>query len=150
MTSSRPKTKTGIASLPAADQELTPKRKAKLIFSMVTKERGTTKELRELVNHKTILELILHCVDMTKSARARVAASAKRKQHPIDALIEEIVRDQPKISAKRLARELDKQVGRGVIYNATDTAWEPEDVRSISRSGLKDRLTRVRGKIRKS
>lgn len=141
----------GIASLPEA-QAFTARERARQLFSMVTEERGTTKQLRELVNHEALLEFILLCVGMTKSARAMAAASAKRRQHPIVGLIRQIVRDQPNISAKRLERELEKCVGGSVIYDATDTEFEPEDGRfkPIPRSALKDHLTRARKKIRES
>ncbi len=141
----------GIASLPEAQTFIAQNLAGKL-FSMVTEERGTTKQLRELVNHESLLELIFFCIDMTKSARARVAASAKRRQHPIVALIHQIVRDQPNISARRLERELEKRVRGNFIYDATDSEFQPEDMdfKPIPRSALKDHLTRARKKIRES
>lgn len=138
----------GIAGLPST-QVFVAKQHAKKIFNMVTEGRGTTEQLRALVRHESLLELIYVCIDLSKSARATVAATAKRKQHPIVALIEKIVRDRPKISAKELERELDRLVGDSEIYGATDTAFEVADTkfRAIGRSGLKDHLTRAKKKI---
>lgn len=141
----------GIASLPAA-QTFAARKHARELFSMVTEEKGTTKQLRDLVTHEVLLDLIIFCVDMTKSARARVAASAKRRQHPINALIHQLIRDQPDISTKQIERELDKQVGGDVIYNATHSEFEPRDDRfkPVTRAGLPDRCTRARKKILRS
>jgi hypothetical protein len=141
----------GIASLPAA-QTFTARKCARQIFSMVTEERGTTKQLRELVNHEALLELIFYCVDMTKKGRAIAAGSAKRQQHPIDALILQIIRDRPDISTKLIELELDKQAGGDVIYNATHSEFEPRDDRfkPVTRAGLPDRCTRARKKILRS
>jgi hypothetical protein len=141
----------GIAALPAA-RTYVAKEAAKELFTLVSKEQGSTEQLRQLVRHESLLELVLLSIDLTKSARARVAATAKRRQHPIVALINRITRDHPKISLKELERTLRGAVGGGVIYNVTDTALEPEDTefRPLPLSGLKDHLTRAKKKIAKA
>jgi len=92
------------------------------------------------------------CIDMTKSARAKVAATAKRKRHPIVALIYQIARERPTISVKELTRTLEGSAGRRVIYSVTETELEPEDTnfRPIKISGLKDHLSRAKKKIAKA
>ena len=102
----------GIAALPEAKSFIA-KRDARTIFSMVSEERGSTDQIRQLVRHESILELILMCIDMTKTTRARVAATAKRKRHPIVALIQQIARDHPNISARKLEHTLKGPAGRG-------------------------------------
>ncbi len=141
----------GIAALPAA-RSFIARKSAKELFALVSKERGSTEQLRQLVRHESLLELILMCIDLTKSARARIAATAKRRQHPIVALIHQLVRDKPSISAKQLERSLKALVGEGVVCNVTETALEPEDTnfKPIPLTGLKDHLTRAKKKIAKA
>jgi hypothetical protein len=141
----------GIAALPAA-RTFMARKAAKELFDLVSKEQGSTEQLRQLVRHESLLELMLMCIDLTKSARARVAATAKRRQHPIVALIHQLARDKPRISAKELERSLEALVGKGVVYNVTETALEPEDTnfKPIPLTGLKDHLTRAKKKIAKA
>jgi hypothetical protein len=141
----------GIAALPQARSFLA-RQDARTLFSLVTQERGSTDQLRQLVRHESVLELILMCIDLTKTARARVAATAKRKRHPIVALIEQIARDHPNISARDLTRTLKGLVGGGVIYSVTETSLEPEDAafRAIPLSAIKDHLSRAKKKIAKA
>lgn len=141
----------GIAALPEATSFMA-KRDAKTLFSLVTEERGSTDQLRNLVRHESVLELIFMCIDMTTSAKAKVAATAKRKRHPIVALIYQIARDQPTISAKELARTLEGPAGRRVIYSVTETELEPVDTnfRPIKITALKDHLSRAKKKIAKA
>ena len=69
----------GISALPSVQRMLKSIKDAEAIFSMVTEERGTLDELVRLVRHESIMELILLCVDLTKTSRARVNAIKSRQ-----------------------------------------------------------------------
>jgi len=67
------------------------KKAAKQLFKLTTEERGTTEEIRNLVTHGSILELIYMSIDMTRSAKGVVnqlksrqeAKAAKERQQDI-------------------------------------------------------------------
>ena len=85
-----------------------------------------------------------------RSEEMRRRASAPRKSHPVDDLIEQIVRRQPTISQKLLLRKLELEAGGDVIANITDgEAIEPHDpdYSPLKVSGLKNRLSRIKKKI---
>jgi hypothetical protein len=75
--------------------------------------------------------------------------SRPNKTHPIDPLIEEIVRVNRNITWKELLKSLEDRSGGGVIQSITDETIVPEDrkFKPIMISGLSNRLTAVRRKI---
>ncbi len=79
----------------------------------------------------------------------RERARTPREPHPVDMLIERIVRQNPKITERGLHNALRKQVGSGVIAAIDEREIEPEDDKAptIKLSGLKDRLYRARKKL---
>jgi hypothetical protein len=84
------------------------------------------------------------------SEEMRRRASVPRKLHPVDELIEQIVKRQPTISEKLLLRKLEGEVGGDVISTITDGGViEPHDTDypSLEVSGLKNRLSRIKKKI---
>lgn len=84
------------------------------------------------------------------SEEMRRRASVPRKLHPVDELIEQVVRLQPTISEKLLLRKLEGEVGGDVISTITDAGViEPHDpdYPSLEVSGLKNRLSRIKKKI---
>jgi hypothetical protein len=77
-------------------------------------------------------------------------ASAPRTRHPVDDLIEEIVKANPKISEKELLRKLESEAGGVVILKINDLEEiEPCETEfpNIKVSGLKSRLSRIKNKI---
>ena len=84
------------------------------------------------------------------SEEMRRRASVSRKQHPVDELIEQLVRRDPTISEKLVLRKLEVEVGGDVISAITDggviepfnTDYPPLEIR-----GLKNRLSRIKKKI---
>ena len=54
------------------------------LFNMIVQEKGTDKELRSLVTHRSLLNLILHTVAHQKTIRA-MANSTKSNQKSIEA-----------------------------------------------------------------
>ena len=84
------------------------------------------------------------------SEEMRRRASVPSKLHPVDELIEQVVRLQPTISEKLLLRKLEGEVGGDVISTITDAGViEPHDpdYPSLEVSGLKNRLSRIKKKI---
>jgi long-subunit acyl-CoA synthetase (AMP-forming) len=84
------------------------------------------------------------------SEEMRRRASVSRKQHPVDELIEQLVRRDPTISEKLVLRKLESEVGGDVISAITDGGViEPfnTDYPSLEVRGLKNRLSRIKKKI---
>lgn len=79
----------------------------------------------------------------------RQRAKQSRGEHPVNALIEDQVRQNPKISAHDLYLALKKQVGQGILARVDKLEIEPVDDKSpiIQTSSLKYRLTRVKKKL---
>lgn len=83
------------------------------------------------------------------SEAQRQRAKQPRGEHPVNALIEDQVRQNPKISAHDLYFALKKQVGQGILARVDKREIEPVDDKSpiIKTSSLKYRLTRVKKKL---
>jgi len=83
------------------------------------------------------------------SNEQRRRASQPRKTAPLDELIERLMRARPKISAKELIRDLQREIGNGVILDMDDTEIIVTDDKKapVKISGLKEKLTRIRKKI---
>lgn len=84
------------------------------------------------------------------SDEMRRRASVPRKPHPVDELIEQLVRWNPSISEKLVLRKLEAEVGGDVISAITEGGViEPfdTDYPAIEVSGLKNRLSRIKKKI---
>ena len=84
------------------------------------------------------------------SDEMRRRASVPRKPHPVDELIEQLVRQNPTISEKLVLRKLEAEVGGDVISAITDGGViEPfeTDYPALEVSGLKNRLSRIKKKI---
>jgi hypothetical protein len=84
------------------------------------------------------------------SDEMRRRASVPRRPHPVDELIEQLVRRNPTISEKLVLRKLEAEVGGVVISAITDGGViEPfdTDYPSLEVSGLKNRLSRIKKKI---
>ena len=86
------------------------------------------------------------------SNEQRRRASKPRKPPPLDELIERLMRAKPKISAKELVKELQREIGNGVILDMDDTEIIlTEDQKTpVKISGLKERRTRIKKKIAKA
>jgi hypothetical protein len=86
------------------------------------------------------------------SREQRRKAESPRRQHPVDLLIIEIIRANPKVSAKELQRQLESGVGWNVIFSIDDDVVVPRDqaFTPIKTSGLPDRLSRLKRKIAKA
>ena len=82
----------------------------------------------------------------------RRKAKMPRQKHPLDGLIDNELKRNPRITAAELERSLEKQIGRGVILDMDGDEIDfvdglvkpPKRVKSIKISGLKDRLTDAR------
>lgn len=84
------------------------------------------------------------------SDEMRRRASVPRKPHPVDELIEQLVRRNPTISEKLVLRKLEAEVGGDVISAITDGGViEPfdTDYKALKVSGLKNRLSGIKKKI---
>jgi hypothetical protein len=121
--------------------------------SMLTLE----KVFRRLANGRGIDAVVLLKRAITDRQRAvseeqRRRASAPRRQHPVQVLVEQIVALNPAISAKKLERALRREVGRGVILLIDETEIQPcdESFKAVKLSGLDDRLSDARKKIAKA
>jgi hypothetical protein len=86
----------------------------------------------------------------TISTEMKRRASTPRTKHPVDELIEEIVKANPQISEKELLRKLEAEAGGNVILKINDhqgiEPWESE-FPNIQISGLKNRLSRIKKKV---
>ena len=82
----------------------------------------------------------------------RERAQTPRPQHPVDKLIEQIISERPEATAKQVLREIEANIGKGIIFNVDDETITPADekFRDISISGLPDRITRIKKKIAKA
>lgn len=100
----------------------------------------------------TLLKRTITDRQQATSDEQRRRASTPRNLDPLQELIEKLVRDKPKISAKELEKCLHREIGRGVITHIVDNEIELEGGRraSVKISGLKDRLTRAKQKIAKA
>jgi hypothetical protein len=85
-------------------------------------------------------------VSEAQSERART----ERAPRPFDALLVQIVKANPTISAKGLERTLGAEVGKGVIFTIDEDEGEiilcDDKAKPIKTAGLKDRLTRLKKK----
>lgn len=84
------------------------------------------------------------------SDEMRRRASVPRKPHPVDELIEQLVRRNPTISEKLVLRKLEAEVGGDVISAITDGGViEPfdTDYKALKVSGLKNRLSGIKKKF---
>lgn len=79
-------------------------------------------------------------------------AKSPRQVHPVDVLIEEIVKGHRNITSNDLKNELLKRVGRGTILDMDDEHIHPTDPRfpAIKVSGLKDRMSRIKQQFAKA
>ena len=77
------------------------------------------------------------------SDEQRRKAKVPRRKHPIDVLIDQEVERNPKISAPELERALERQIGKGVIFDMDGDRIDFVDdcIKPVKISGLKDRLT---------
>ena len=75
--SQTPRMQEGLGSL--VERQRAAKRDASRIYSMVTKERGTTEDLRALTRHDSLFELICIALDQGKRARHLINASRSRR-----------------------------------------------------------------------
>ena len=86
----------------------------------------------------------------TISTEMKRRASTPRTKHPVDELIEEIVKANPQSSEKELLRKLEAEAGDNVILKINDNQeiepWDSE-FPNIQISGLKNRLSRIKKKI---
>jgi hypothetical protein len=90
--------------------------------------------------------------DEARTGRRRSRAAAKEpRQDPLQEQIERIVAVDPKISAKKLLRQIEGMVGQGLIVDVdsaviTFAIGQSRNHRTASVQGLKDRLTRAKKK----
>ena len=80
------------------------------------------------------------------SNEQRRKAKMPRRQHPVDALIENQVQHNPDISEKELLRALEGQIGKGVILDIDGEVIvvREDGFKPVRISGLKDRLSRLK------
>jgi hypothetical protein len=112
------------------------------------------KALRRLAEGRGLAAVGLLKDNIIRRSRAaaeeqRRKAKSPRRKHPVDALIEDLVRADPQLSAKQVQRALEAKVGRGVIASMDDEEIVPTDAaaRMIKVDGLPDRLTRIKKRI---
>jgi hypothetical protein len=82
----------------------------------------------------------------------RERAQTPRPQHPVDKLIEQIISERPEATAKEVLREIEANIGKGLIFNVDDETITPADEKymDVSISGVPDRITRIKKKIAKA
>jgi hypothetical protein len=99
---------------------------ARAIDQMVTKETGTTEELRLLVRHDSILDLIFLCIDRTKILRARAAAWAPRapREKPLHEMVTAWVAENRDARFEDLWAHLRSQKGGKVVEGIDDEFLE--------------------------
>ena len=68
----------GIAALPVVQAQAD----ARKIFAMVTEDRGSTSDLRQLIRHDSVYELIGLCIDLTIATRP-VANGVKSRRKAV-------------------------------------------------------------------
>ena len=83
------------------------------------------------------------------SSEMQRRAKAPRKQHPINELLENLVRTAPRLSEKIALRKLTAMAGGDVVAKVTNEYIEPYDTTfpNVSVSGLKNRLNRIKHKV---
>lgn len=115
------------------------------------------KVLRRLVTgrHADSMRLLVQAIKVKAEALSREQrrkAELPRRQHPVDLLIAEIIRENPKVSAKELQRQLESGVGWNMIFSIDDDEVVPRDpaFAAIKTSGLPHRLSRLKRKIAKA
>jgi hypothetical protein len=99
-----------------------------------------------------LLKAAINAKKMEITNRQTTNALHPRKKHPVTALIESMVRSNPKITAPELEEKLRGQIGNGVISNMDKETIDPEDMKfkSAKVSGLKDHLSRIKKNIAKA
>ena len=115
------------------------------------------KVLRRMATGREVaaIELLKRAVTDKATALSqdqRRKAKMPRQKHPLDGMIDNELKRNPRITAAELERSLEKQIGRGVILDMdgdeidfVDGLVKPRKrVKSIKISGLKDRLTDAR------
>lgn len=83
------------------------------------------------------------------SEEQRQKAKKPRGEHPVNALIEAHVRQNPTISTRDLYLALKRQVGHGILARVDKSEIEPVDDKSpiIQTTSLRYRLTRIKKKL---
>jgi len=94
---------------------------------------------------KRAIEMKLN--DFRQQQRER--AKKPRGEHPVNALIEDHVRQNPTLSTRCLYLALKRQVGQGILARVDKFEIEPVDDKSpiIQTSSLRYRLTRIKKKL---
>lgn len=104
------------------------------------------------VDAVTLLKRAITARQNAVSDEQRRRAAMPRKADPLQQLIEQIVRNAPKISCKELDRSLRREIGKDVVLDIDDTdiLLTEEKSNPVPLSGLKDRLRRAKQKIAKA
>lgn len=112
------------------------------------------KILRRLAEGRSLSAMtLMQCLQdkaLAISVEMQRRAKSPRETHPINELIDEIVRADTKISEKLLIRKLEAEAGGDVILKFNDHGEiEPNDSRfpSIKISGIKNKLSRLKNKF---
>ena len=112
------------------------------------------KILRRLAEGRSLSAMtLIQCLQdkaLAISVEMQRRAKSPRETHPINELIDEIVRADTNISEKLLIRKLEAEAGGDVILKFNDHGEiEPNDSRfpSIKISGIKNKLSRLKNKF---
>jgi hypothetical protein len=106
----------GLGSL--VERQRAAKRDASRIYSMVTKERGTTEDLRALTRHDSLFELICIALDLGKRARQLINASRSRR----------VASEKKAVATARLRDWLDKN-----LYRFQERPWRVRCIEAIKK-----------------